>query len=128
MCDSIRYYTSETRVGGSLEFQLDDGTGIIKVRCYDDVTAELARTRCIPGYGDRVKIQGTYQFKARTDFVILGSAKGIEITRNLAHHTTTLAKIAGSHSSFKEGDPVIVDGPSCLGKLAKIRSRIDVKR
>lgn len=113
VCSDIRHYPSDIKAqgsGGSLEFNLDDGTGIIKVRCYDDAVAELVRSRKIPVSGDKVTIRGTYQFKAKNDFIILGSAQGITIDKNFAHCLIPIAKIANKNSGSSENEPVIVTG------------------
>ena len=63
----------------SVEFDVDDGTGVIRVRCYEDTTQELQAESKIPALGDQVNLVGNYQFKAKRQFVILGSSADLTI-------------------------------------------------
>ena len=90
--DEIRFHAKdEEGAGGSLEFDLDDGTDVIRVRAYDDVTDELRRAGKIPGVGDQVVVDGSYQYKARRHFIILGSADALQIVREKPATATPIA-------------------------------------
>ncbi|MFH0879728.1 MAG: hypothetical protein V2A34_08445, partial [Lentisphaerota bacterium] len=62
----VRLHSSNDARGetSSLEFEVDDGTGIIRVRCYEDTTQELQAESKVPVRGDQVSLVGNYQFKA----------------------------------------------------------------
>ncbi len=80
--NEVRIHSSDDDARGdssSVEFEVDDGTGIIRIRCYDDTTQELQEAGLIPAKGDEVSLVGNYQFKARRQFVILGSASDLTI-------------------------------------------------
>jgi hypothetical protein len=78
--DEVRLHGSSSDArGDSLEFEVDDGTGIIRIRCYDDTTQELKAAKKIPVEDDTVRVVGNYQFKAKRAFVILGSAADLTI-------------------------------------------------
>ncbi len=111
--DDVRFFPApgdRHPPSGSLEFRIDDGTGVIKIRCYDDSTADLIKHRQIPGLGDRVTIRGSYQFRAKSDFIVLDSAHSIEIERNLAKAPIPIRQVGNKKSGLKDGDAVKVTG------------------
>ena len=84
--DEIRFHAADAATesdsgSGSLEFEVDDGTDTIRVRAYDDVSAEVQAAGKVPGFGDQVVLNGSYQYKARRHFIILGSADDLRIVR-----------------------------------------------
>jgi hypothetical protein len=60
---------------------VDYGTGVIRVRAYDDATQELMAAGELPNFGDRVTWSATTQFKGRRQFMILSSPFDLEIDR-----------------------------------------------
>ena len=66
----------------ALEFEVDDGTGILRIRCYEDAFDELRAARNIPGPEDRVTLVGNYQYKAKRQFLILSSSCDLQIERS----------------------------------------------
>lgn len=87
----VRFHASDTDDGsGSLEFELDDGSDTIRIRAYDDVSAEVLAAGKIPGLGDRVELIGSYQYKARRHFIILGSANDLTILREKPETATPI--------------------------------------
>ncbi len=83
--DEIRFYKADPDSGtrtSSLQFEVDDGTGIIRVRCYEDAYEDLLEAGAIPGLGDWVTVVGNYQYKAKRQFMILSSPEDIEIGRD----------------------------------------------
>ena len=92
--DDVRFHAKEEEgAGGSLEFELDDGTDTIRIRAYDDVSAEVQEAGKIPGFGDQVEVIGSYQYKARRHFIILGSAADLQIRREKPETATPIAWI-----------------------------------
>ncbi|MDD5091954.1 MAG: hypothetical protein PHQ23_13690, partial [Candidatus Wallbacteria bacterium] len=94
----LRYYKNVLggeEFGGSLEFQVDDGTDVMKIRCYDEATSELIRERKLPAQGDRITVRGTFQSRGKTRSIILGSAYGISISRSRPGQIMTWNEISG---------------------------------
>jgi len=80
--DEVRLHSAAKDSPGeasSLEFDVDDGTGILRIRCYEDTVEELLAAGKIPARGDNVRLVGSYQFKAKRAFAILGSAADLTI-------------------------------------------------
>jgi len=91
----VRFHASDTDdASGSLEFELDDGTDTIRIRAYDDVSAEVLAAGKVPGFGDQVVLTGSYQYKARRHFIILGSAADLEILREKPTSATPIGWLA----------------------------------
>lgn len=93
----IRVYSSESDSGMSargLEFEVDDGTGVIRIRCYEDAFDELRAARNIPGPEDRVTLIGNYQYKAKRQFVILSSSSDLQIDRIKPEKATPIVQIS----------------------------------
>lgn len=115
----IKYYAATGRgedAGGSLEFEIDDGTALMLVRCYDDATRELVESKKVPGYGDSVKLRASFQYKGKGGFLILGSERGIEVNRNIPASATPIkAIIENAEDKFKKGGYVKISG-----KIAEI--------
>lgn len=90
--DEVRFHASDRDPGsGSLEFEVDDGTDTIRIRAYDDVTEEVQASGKVPGLGDQVEVIGSYQYKARRHFIILGSANDLLIRRDRPEKATPIA-------------------------------------
>jgi hypothetical protein len=108
----IRYHASDTDDGsGSLEFELDDGTDTIRIRAYDDVSAEVLAAGKVPGFGDQVVLTGSYQYKARRHFIILGSANDLEILREKPENVTPIGWLGDpEQKGLKAGQRVKVTG------------------
>jgi hypothetical protein len=132
--ESPRFYrsqASEAPGAGSLEFSVDDGTGVLKIRAYEDATVELVRTGAIPGAGDRVAILGTYQYKAKADFLILGSAAALKIHAPVAEEVTPLDHLVRPGSRLKSGTRVRIVGKvrdTRLGQFSWEMSVVDEKQ
>lgn len=110
----LRYYAATGKgeeAGGSVEFEIDDGTALMLVRCYDDATRELAEAKKLPAFGDRVKVRASFQYKGKGGFLILGSEKGIDIDRPKPEKATPIKLInENSGEKFKRGDTVKLSG------------------
>lgn len=131
---SPRFYrsqVSEVPGAGSLEFPIDDGTGILKIRSYEDATIELVRTGAIPGAGDRVTILGTYQYKAKADFLILGASTALKIHTPEVTEVTPLDRLVRPGARVKDGTRVRVVGTvrdARLGQFNWEMSIVDEKQ
>ena len=93
----VRVYASDSDSGMSargLEFEVDDGTGIIRIRCYEDAFDELRKARNLPGAGDHVTLIGNYQYKAKRQFVILSSSSDLKIERARPERATPLSHVS----------------------------------
>ncbi|MBI3272924.1 MAG: hypothetical protein HYZ53_28305 [Planctomycetes bacterium] len=66
---------------GSLQFMIDDGTGILRVRSYDAVTRELMQAGKVPAMGDEVAVVAPYQHRAQGDLLLLDSALALTLQR-----------------------------------------------
>jgi hypothetical protein len=121
--ESPRFYRSQANEApgaGSLEFAVDDGTGVLKIRAYDDATVELVRTGVIPGAGDKVTILGTYQYKAKADFLILGSAAALRIHAPPAvEEVTPIERLVRKGDRPKGGTRVRIAGKVREAKLGR---------
>lgn len=106
----------ESRYGGedaagSLQFLLDDGTGVMRVRAYEDATNELARAGKLPALGDRVKVTAHYQYRSQGDLLLLDGASSLEIRRDEPAETLRLTDVARAReSAFPQGKRVRVTG------------------
>ena len=92
----IRVYSADSDSGISargLEFEVDDGTGVIRIRCYEDAFDELRAARNIPGPEDCVSLIGNYQFKAKRQFVILSSSSDLQIERTKPEKATPILQV-----------------------------------
>ena len=93
----IRVYASDSDSGMNsrgLEFEVDDGTGVIRIRCYADVFDELQATTNIPGPEDHVSLIGNYQYKAKRQFVILSSSSDLKIRRENPEKATPIIHVS----------------------------------
>jgi len=111
MASDLRFFPSQMgsqRGQGTLEFRLDDGTGILKIRAYEDVTQEIVALGRVPSPGDLLKVRGTYQYKARSDFVIIGSASSLEIVPADTTVTTSLEAISEMAPKIRDGEIIQV--------------------
>lgn len=102
---TVRFYPVETeheRPSGTIVFEVDDGTGLIKVKAYEGVTKEMVQTRKIPSPGDRVRLTGTLHIKGNKISMILGSAAYLTIEREKPATHTPIREIAhADEDSFK---------------------------
>jgi hypothetical protein len=83
--DTPSYYDNPT--GKSFYFSVDDGTGIMPVKIYDDVVKDMLakNTRskpCIPAFGDRVEITGSLQYRGNDFYMIVNHVSQIKIFRS----------------------------------------------
>ena len=110
--DDVRFHAKEEEgAGGSLEFELDDGTDTIRIRAYDDVSAEVQAAGKVPGFGDQIEVIGSYQYKARRHFIILGSAADLQIQREKPETATPLAWIRSARErGLSAGQRVKITG------------------
>ena len=78
-----RYYVTFTESGdslpGSVSFKIDDGTGLIEVKAYQEVAKEIVREKKIPSNGDRVRVAGSVTFRGRDMSVMLQDVSLLEI-------------------------------------------------
>jgi len=110
----IKYYSSSSTkgedAGGSMEFEIDDGTALMSVRCYDDAVRELVDSKKIPAFGDDVTVRASYQYKGKGGMLILGSEMGLEIRRKTPEKATPIKAFAAENAKFEKGDRVMVSG------------------
>jgi len=110
----LRYYAATNKGedgGGSIEFEIDDGTALMLVRCYDDATRELVDAKKLPAFGDKVKLRASFQYKGKGGFLILGSEKGIDIDRKTPETASPIKAVNdNAGDKFKRGDIVKVSG------------------
>ncbi len=110
----LRYYPAADKGedgGGSIEFEIDDGTALMLVRCYDDASRELAESGKLPAFGDKIKMTASFQYKGKGGFLILGSEKGIKIERNIPEKATPIKTIVeNTGGKFKHGDIIKLSG------------------
>ncbi|MBP7829202.1 MAG: hypothetical protein KA248_04720 [Kiritimatiellae bacterium] len=101
----------------SLEFEVDDGSGLMRIRCYDDTTEDLLKADKIPVFGDRVSLIGNYQYKARRQIMILSAVEDLEIVRERPDKATPLGKVV---RAFREG----LEEGARLKVTGRVQSRI----
>ncbi len=110
----LRYYAASGKgenAGGSVEFEIDDGTALMLVRCYDDATRELVEAKKLPAFGDKIKMTASFQYKGKGGFLILGSEKGIKIDRHTPETASPIKTVnENPGDKFKRGDIVKVSG------------------
>ena len=134
VAEAPRFYrsqASEAPGAGSLEFSVDDGTGVLKIRAYEDATVELVRTGAIPGAGDRVALLGTYQYKAKADFLILGAAAALTIHSPEVGEVTPLERLVRPGARLKSGTRVRIVGEvrdTRLGRFSWQMTLVDEKQ
>lgn len=118
-----RYYAAQGKgenAGGSFEFEIDDGTMAMLARCYDDATGELVRAKKIPALGDKVTVRGSFQYKGKGGFIIIGSDNGLEINRVMPEKATALKIMAQKEidkTGLKPHERVKISG-----KISEIKS------
>ncbi len=110
--DEVRFHSGEEGIGNdSLEFEVDDGTGKIRVRCYEDGFNALKAAGKIPAKSDIVTVRGNYQYKAKRQFVILSSDVDLEITREPVSSATPIDQVLrAGEFNIKEGQRLLVTG------------------
>lgn len=111
--EAPRYYPSDMYGGksGTLEFTVDDDTGILKVRSYPDVTKDLIKEKKIPSTGDYVVVTGNFMVKGNKRLLLLNSHKEIEIHREVPQHYTPLKRISEDEgTAFENYVHVLVAG------------------
>ncbi len=117
----LRLHASDDETGesrNSLEFDVDDGTGVIRVRAYDDATQELMAAGELPNFGDRVTLVGNYQFKGRRQFMILSSPFDLEIDRPRPAQATAISDLSRLRADqFPVGRRVKVTGRVAQARL-----------
>ena len=110
----LRYYAAAGKgenAGGSAEFEIDDGSALMLVRCYDDATREMAEFKKLPAFGDKIKLRASFQYKGKGGFLILGSEKGIEIDRPKPEKAVPIKLVTeNAGEKFKRGDTVKLSG------------------
>ncbi|MEW5760993.1 MAG: hypothetical protein AB1779_09530 [Candidatus Thermoplasmatota archaeon] len=107
----LYFYPKERGLTGTIEFSIDDGTGIIEVKAYEDVTSDLIKLKKIPSIGDNVKLKGTYHIKGKKESIILGSEKQLRIERKVPLNYTKIKEIAkGDEKAFQEYTKVKILG------------------
>lgn len=96
---------------GSMDFEIDDGTALMPVKCYDDATRELRDAKKVPSLGDRVKLRGSFQYKGKGGSLILGSEMGMELDRPAPAGATPIKDLpAGGPEKFRRGERVRITG------------------
>jgi hypothetical protein len=114
----IRFYSADAQGRpSSLEFEVDDGTGLIRVRCYEDAYEEMLAAAKIPAFGDQASLIGNYQYKAKRQFVILSSPEDLRINREMPERATPIRKaINAGWEGLAEGTRLKLTG--------RVRSRV----
>lgn len=114
----IRFYSADAQGRpSSLEFEVDDGSGLIRVRCYEDAYEEMLAAEKIPARGDRVSLVGNYQYKAKRQFIILSSPQDLQIAREMPDIATPIRKaINAGWEGLEEGTRLKITG--------RVRSRV----
>ena len=109
---------TDSSSAGSLEFEVDDGTDTIRVRAYDDVSREVQAAGKIPGFGDQVELIGSYQYKARRHFIILGSPNDLQIRRERPETATPIGWLrTPEEKGLKENQRLKI-----TGRIQNVRS------
>jgi len=79
------FYPRDYYGTGTVYFHVDDGTGDMLVKAYDEVAKEMMADHSkIPQYGDRVRIRGTFQYRSYDFSMILQTVDQMEIFREEA--------------------------------------------
>ena len=107
---SLNYYESETRAYGTLYMNVDDGTGEMQVISYDETTEWLVEQGKVPAFGDRVRIEGTYQYKDYRFYMILDAAEHIDIMRDEPEVVTAAFIDDSLENAELMGERVTVEG------------------
>lgn len=126
----LRYYAASDKgenAGGSIEFEIDDGSALMLVRCYDDATRELVEAKKLPAFGDKIKMTASFQYKGKGGFLILGSEKGIKIDRHVPQSASPIkAVIENPGDKFKRGDIIKVSGRVTAVNSSKYELEIEL--
>ena len=81
--DDARYYVTLSDSGkvlpGSISFQIDDGTGILQIKAYQEVTKDLVKDKKIPVKGDKVVVEGPVMFRGDEKSLVIQSVNGLKI-------------------------------------------------
>lgn len=113
-----RYYTKVSDNGEvfpySLSFTVDDGTGQLRVKAYDEVTKDIIEKKNIPTNGDRVKVWGNVNYRGNNKFMTLQSADLIDITDDISEKEPEYILIDDIYDTdeqeFETGQAVILEG------------------
>jgi len=112
--EDARYYESISDTGetlpGTLSFRIDDGTGIMEVKAYQEVAKDLVREKRIPVRGDSITVAGPVNFRGNEMTVLLQDWTALLIDRPDPDITITLAEI--TDNPYKDAYP--------SGKMVKI--------
>lgn len=112
--DAPRFHPADLESGkgsSSFEFELDDDTGIIRVRCYEETYEELLARNKIPGFGDRVTLIGNFQYRAKRQFVILGAEEDLQIEREKPDQATAIQAAIGTRGpGYDVGQRIRITG------------------
>ncbi|MCX8173950.1 MAG: hypothetical protein N3F63_05020, partial [Thermoplasmata archaeon] len=105
------FYDNPT--GKAFYFSVDDGTGIMPVKIYDDVVRDMlafnSRAKpLIPAYGDYVEIAGSLQYKSNDFYLIVNHVDQIKIIRSVPSEMSI--KEILSYKQEREGTRVMIRG------------------
>ncbi|MGB9635869.1 MAG: hypothetical protein ACPL1Y_01285 [Thermoplasmata archaeon] len=89
--DTPSYYDNPT--GKAFYFSVDDGTGIMPVKIYDDVVRDMLAQNSpshpvIPAFGDKVEIAGSLQYRSNDFYLIVNHISQIKVIRSEAGEVT----------------------------------------
>lgn len=109
--DIPSYYESPT--GKAFYFSVDDGTGIMPIKIYDDVVKDMLafnsrKKPLIPAFGDSVEISGSLQYRSNDFYLIVNHVSQIKIRR--AEPAEVSIKEILSYKQEYEGTRVKVRG------------------
>ncbi|MEM3738858.1 MAG: OB-fold nucleic acid binding domain-containing protein [Thermoplasmata archaeon] len=109
--DTPSFYDNPT--GKAFYFSVDDGTGIMPIKVYDDVVRDMLALNSrgkplIPAFGDRVEISGSLQYRSNDFYMIVNHVNQIKITRGEPAEVTI--KEILSYTQENEGTRVMVRG------------------
>ncbi len=100
---------------GGMSFDVDDGTGTLRVQAYADTGKDLAKMGRVPDPGDRVSAEGTLQFTGDRVKLIVNAPEKVKVERvQLKPLKAAVVKIV-EITPEKKGTEVAI-----IGKVTKI--------
>ena len=103
----------------SISFKIDDGTGLLDVRTYQEVTKELIREKKIPVNGDWVKVVGNVNFRGDYKAMTLQSVDQLKIIKETPSPITIddIFNKGENDTGIKHGKMVSLEGVFPGGKV-----------
>lgn len=114
VCDVPRFFLasgSSDPTTGTLDFWLDDGSGRIRVKSYEDATRRIFEHGKVPSLGDEVTAIGNVQVRAHRQSFIVGAPQQLEIARSEPVDEVTAPEVAwGERDEFEDLSRIRVTG------------------